>query len=47
MSVFDAHDYDGHEQVIFCHDAASGLKAIIAIHNTNLGSALGGCRYWT
>lgn len=46
MSVFDAHDFDGHEQVTFCHDAASGLKAIIAIHNTNLGPALGGCRYW-
>lgn len=46
MSVFDAHDFDGHEQVIFCYDAASGLKAIIAIHNTNLGPALGGCRYW-
>src|SRR5471030_674575 len=46
MSVFDAHDFDGHEQVTFCYDAASGLKAIIAIHNTNLGPALGGCRYW-
>lgn len=46
MSVFDAHDFDGHEQVIFCHDAASGLKAIIAIHNTNLGPSLGGCRFW-
>ncbi len=46
MSVFDAHDFDGHEQVTFCYDAASGLKAIIAIHNTNLGPALGGCRFW-
>jgi leucine dehydrogenase len=46
MSVFDAHDFDGHEQVIFCYDAASDLKAIIAIHNTNLGPALGGCRFW-
>jgi leucine dehydrogenase len=46
MSVFDAHDFDGHEQVTFCYDSASGLKAIIAIHNTNLGPALGGCRYW-
>lgn len=44
--VFDAHDFDGHEQVTFCHDKESGLKAIIAIHNTNLGPALGGCRFW-
>ena len=46
MSVFDAHDFDDHEQVTFCHDRNSGLKAIIAIHNTNLGPALGGCRFW-
>jgi leucine dehydrogenase len=44
--VFSSHDFDGHEQVIFCHDRDSGLKAIIAIHNTNLGPALGGCRFW-
>lgn len=31
----------------FCHDADSGLRAVIAIHNTVLGPALGGCRYWT
>lgn len=46
MSVFEAHDFDGHEQVTFCYDAESGLKAIIAIHNTNLGPSLGGCRFW-
>jgi len=46
MSVFNAHDFDEHEQVIFCNDAASGLKAIIAIHNTTRGPALGGCRFW-
>lgn len=46
MSIFDAHDFDSHEQVMFCYDAASGLKAIIAIHNTNLGPSLGGCRFW-
>jgi leucine dehydrogenase len=46
MSVFKAHDFDDHEQVTFFYDAATGLKAIIAIHNTNLGPALGGCRYW-
>lgn len=44
--VFDTHDFDDHEQVTFCHDKESGLKAIIAIHNTNLGPALGGCRFW-
>lgn len=33
-----------HEQVLFCNDEASGLKAIIAIHDTTLGPALGGCR---
>jgi len=35
-----------HEQVIFCHDPSVGLKAIIAIHNTSLGPALGGTRMW-
>ncbi len=46
MSVFEHHEFDAHEQVVFCHDPASGLKAIIAIHNTNRGPALGGCRMW-
>ncbi|MCK6616950.1 MAG: leucine dehydrogenase [Cyclobacteriaceae bacterium] len=36
----------GHEQVVFCHDEATGLKAIIGIHNTALGPALGGTRMW-
>jgi leucine dehydrogenase len=35
-----------HEQVVFCHDPKSNLKAIIAIHNTTLGPALGGTRMW-
>jgi len=35
-----------HEQIVYCHDKASGLKAIIAIHDTTLGPALGGCRIW-
>src|SRR5690554_1426383 len=35
-----------HEQVVFCYDKASGLKAIIAIHNTTLGPSLGGTRMW-
>src|SRR5437899_9759155 len=36
-----------HEQVVFCSDKKSGLRAIIAIHNTTLGPALGGARMWT
>ena len=35
-----------HEQVVLCNDPQSGLRAIIAIHSTNLGPALGGCRMW-
>ena len=46
MSVFSHVDFDHHEQVVYGHDKASGLKAIIAIHNTQLGPALGGCRMW-
>lgn len=38
-------DY-GHEQVVFCQNKEAGLKAIIAIHNTTLGPALGGTRMW-
>lgn len=38
--------YGDHEQVVFCHDKNVGLKAIIAIHNTSLGPALGGTRMW-
>ncbi len=46
MSFFDHREFDGHEEVAFGYDAESGLKAIIAVHNTNLGPALGGCRMW-
>ena len=46
MPLFDHHEFDDHEEVVFCRDAESGLKAIIAVHNTNLGPALGGCRMW-
>jgi leucine dehydrogenase len=35
-----------HEQVLFCQDQATGLKAIIAVHNTVLGPSLGGTRMW-
>ncbi|WP_445363771.1 Glu/Leu/Phe/Val dehydrogenase dimerization domain-containing protein [Microbulbifer sp. ANSA003] len=46
MSIFSHSAYDKHEQVAFYQDAKSGLKAIIAVHNTNLGPSLGGCRMW-
>lgn len=46
VGVFERMMKDGHEQVIFCYDKATGLKAIIAIHDTTLGPALGGCRMW-
>ncbi len=46
MNVFDQIEAKDHEQVVYCFDRASGLKAIIAIHNTILGPALGGCRMW-
>ena len=36
----------GHEQVLFCQDKEAGLKAIIAVHNTVCGPALGGTRMW-
>ncbi|RZQ60696.1 Glu/Leu/Phe/Val dehydrogenase [Amycolatopsis suaedae] len=36
----------GHEQVVYCHDKASGLKAIIGIYSTALGPALGGTRFY-
>jgi len=39
--------FDGHEQIVFCNDEDTGLKAIIGIHNTVLGPALGGTRMWT
>lgn len=46
MAVFDLVDFDNHEQVVYCSDKASGLKAIIAVHSTALGPAAGGCRFW-
>lgn len=46
MAVFDDSAFDDHERVLFCRDAATGLKAIVAIHSTVLGPAIGGCRLW-
>ncbi len=46
MSIFEKMAAHDHEEIVFCHDEPSGLNAIIAIHNTTLGPALGGCRMW-
>lgn len=44
--VFGQLSFDDHEQVVFCNDKDTGLRAIIGIHNTVLGPALGGTRMW-
>ncbi len=46
MTVFNLKAFDDHEQVVFCNDVESGLKAIISIHSTALGPGVGGCRMW-
>lgn len=46
MAIFDLIHEDNFERVVFCHDKRVGLKSIIAIHNTALGPATGGCRMW-
>lgn len=46
MSVFRDNDFDSHEQVVFASDRETGLKAIIAVHDSTLGPGLGGCRMW-
>ena len=46
MEIFDMREFDGHELVVFGHDAPSGLRAIIAVHSSVLGPAAGGCRMW-
>ncbi len=46
MSVFSAAAYDNHEQVVFKFDQETGLRAIVAIHDTSRGPAAGGCRMW-
>ena len=46
MAIFNHSEFDNHEQVVFCSDAETGLKAIIAVHSTALGPAVGGCRLW-
>jgi leucine dehydrogenase len=46
MDIFSHPEFRGHEQVCFCYDHATGLKVIIAIHDTTLGQSLGGARMW-
>jgi len=46
LSVFNLPSFDNHEQVAFFNDEESGLKSIVAIHDTTLGPAVGGCRMW-
>ena len=45
-SIFTRLEAYGHKKVVFCNDPDTGLKAIIAIHDTTLGPALGGTRMW-
>jgi leucine dehydrogenase len=44
--VFGQASFNDHEQIVFCNDKDTGLKAIIGVHNTVLGPALGGTRMW-
>ena len=44
--MMDVNQFKDHEQVIYLHDKETGLKAFIAVHDTSLGPAAGGCRMW-
>ncbi len=46
MRIFDKLAEYRHEQLVLCHDHSTGLRAVIAVHDTTLGPALGGCRMW-
>ena len=46
MDVFRRIADEGHEQVVHCYDKATGLRAVIAVHSTRLGPALGGTRFF-
>jgi leucine dehydrogenase len=46
VQLFDVIQEMGHEQLVVCHDKSSGYRGIIAIHDTTLGPALGGTRFW-
>src|SRR5690625_2040603 len=47
MGIFTSMQRDQYEQLVFAYEETSGMKAIIAIHDTTLGPALGGVRMWT
>ncbi|MEO1776908.1 MAG: Glu/Leu/Phe/Val dehydrogenase dimerization domain-containing protein [Pseudomonadota bacterium] len=46
MTIFTHPEFDGHENLFFAQNGTDGLRTIIAIHDTTLGPALGGCRIW-
>ena len=46
IALFDTIAEMGHEQVVMCYDKSSGYRGVIAIHDTTLGPALGGTRFW-
>jgi leucine dehydrogenase len=46
MNIFDFMGTHGHEQIVLCSEPSVGYKGIIAVHNTTLGPALGGTRFW-
>ena len=46
VGLFERIGSDDYEQIVYCHDRASGLRAIIAIHSTRLGPSLGGTRFY-
>ena len=46
FEIFGEMGKNDHEQLVFCNDCETGLKAIIGIHNTVLGPSLGGTRMW-
>jgi len=46
MKIFEEIEHRDHEQVVFFSDKRVGLRAIVAVHNTVLGPALGGTRMW-
>ena len=45
--MFSHSEFSGHESLVFVSDVESGLRAIIGIHSTALGPAMGGCRLWS
>lgn len=47
MKIFEKMTEMGHEQLVMCYDKSSGYRGIIAIHDTTLGPALGGTRFWS